>query len=86
MDWKPSETPKQVVGNASSSETTVVELDSQIKACGDRVRELKAAKVEKVISNNWHVIELWLIWWPFILIVGSNWCCCKRTPYLESCF
>lgn len=52
MDWKPSETPKQVGGNASSSETTVVDLDSQIKACGDRVRELKAAKVEKVISNN----------------------------------
>lgn len=51
MEWsatvtppKPSDQEEQV----SKSTNSVNELDVQIKSCGDKVRDLKAKKAEKV--------------------------------------
>lgn len=51
LDWSPSiAIPKQEVNTEVNSMSSLAEVDGQIKACGDRVRSLKAQKAEKVNS------------------------------------
>lgn len=53
-DWTPNTAPppaqeKKPAGTAAMSDAK--EIDSKVKACGDRVRDLKAKKADKVNSQ-----------------------------------
>ena len=53
MEWKPDialpqKTPEREASVESAPLCNIKDLDTQIKACGDKVRELEAKKADKV--------------------------------------
>ena len=50
VDWTPNMTLPQQETSAPAALSDASGIDAQIKACGDKVRDLKTKKADKVIT------------------------------------